>query len=66
MIHLFPAHGAQFALDSTGHIATGNIKQFAETPHKCVGTLSLDGGTKVLKGSAVALCIDGDVRVLKC
>jgi hypothetical protein len=41
------------------------VKEHYGIPHERATTLFRGGSMKVLEGSTVAVCVDGDVRVLE-
>jgi hypothetical protein len=65
MVHHLPAHGIQLVLDNAGHMGIGIIMQHDITPQKHAGIFSPHSSTKVLESSTLALCTDGDVKVLE-
>lgn len=65
MVRHLAAHGAQRVLGSAGQMGTDVVVKHDDVPREHDGTLSLDGGTNVSEGSAVALYVGRDVRVLE-
>lgn len=64
MVQHLPVHGAQNAVDSTGHMGTGVVMQYDGTFSEPTRMLSSDDSTKVSEGSTLVLCVGGDVRIL--
>jgi hypothetical protein len=63
-VQCLPLHGTQGVLVSVDHMVKFIPVEQTDTSHVYTGMFSLDGGTKVSKGSTVVLHTDIDIRHL--